>query len=266
MKYIPATLAKRLGREIVIHYLKRADEIIVPTQRIADVVKKYGIKKEVDILPTGIPKSVYTIDSNRFSEFNKYFENRYPIIKNKKILLYVGRIAKEKNLNFLIRLFEKIQINNPDTILMFVGGGPDFNNIKDLASRNKYSEKIIFTGYCDREELPYYYHKAHLFVFPSVTETQGLVTIEAMRCGTPVVAIGEMGTYDVMQGNNGGFMVKNDIDVFAEKVEILINNKELYKEKSEEAREWSRKWSIKTLTPKLISYYEKSKINIKNRK
>lgn len=265
MKYIPDSLARRLGREIVIHYLKRADEIIVPTQRIADVVAKYGIDKKPDILPTGIPKSVYITEPEKMKNFTKVMEETYPVIKNKKILLYVGRIAKEKNLEFLIESFERIQETNPETVLVFVGGGPDLENIKQIASENKYGEKIIFTGYCDREDLPYFYHSAEVFVFPSVTETQGLVTIEAMMCGTPVVAIGEMGTYDVMQGDNGGFMVENSIDIFTEKVQLLLNNKDLHKEKSADALKWSKNWSISSLTPKLISYYKKGIENIKNR-
>lgn len=265
MKYVPDSIARRLGREIVIHYLKRADEIIVPTQRIADVVIKYGVQKETDILPTGIPKSVYTIDKEKLPRFIEGMEKLYPILKGKRMLLYVGRVAKEKNLEFLIQSFEKIQEKTPDTVLTIVGGGPDLENMKEIASTSKYSDKIIFTGYCEREDLPYFYHTADVFVFPSVTETQGLVTIEAMMCGTPVVAIGEMGTYDVMQGDNGGFMVKNDLEIFTEKVQLLLDNKELHKQKSEEALAWSKKWSISYLTPKLISYYEKAIKNIKNR-
>ena len=76
--------------------------------------------------------------------------------------------------------------------------------------------------------------------------------------GLPVVAIGEMGTLDVMQGDNGGFMVSNDVEIFTEKVLALLNDPELHKEKSEEARAWGKKWTLKTLTPQLVSYYEKA--------
>ena len=99
---------------------------------------------------------------------------------------------------------------------------------------------------------------ADVFVFPSCTETQGLVTVEAMLAGLPVVAIGEMGTVDVMQGNNGGFMVNNDVNEFSEKVIQLLKDKKLYSQKQTEAKEWAKKWSISTLTPKLIEYYEKA--------
>lgn len=263
MKIVPVPIARMLGRDIVKHYLKHADEIIVPTQRIADVVVRYGIQKQVDILPTGIPNSVYTVDENKLPRFIEGMEKLYPVLKGKRMLLYVGRVAKEKNLEFLIKSFEKIQETTPDTVLTIVGGGPDLENLKEIASKSIYSEKIIFTGYCDRTELPYFYHTASIFVFPSVTETQGLVTVEAMMSGTPVVAIGEMGTVDVMQGDNGGYMVENTLEIFTEKVLDLLNNKTLHDKKSQEALAWSKKWSIQNLTPLLMSYYEKG-INKRN--
>ena len=265
IKVIPATIARKLGRDLVKHYLKRADEIIVPTQRIADVVTRYGIERDVDILPTGIPKSVYTVDKTRVNEFNNQLQCTFPVIKDKRILLYVGRVAKEKNLEFLISVFENVQKEIPDTVLLIVGDGPDFNNLQETANNSEYKDKILFTGYCDRNDLSYYYNLADIFVFPSVTETQGLVTVEAMMSGVPVVAIGRMGTVDVMQGDNGGFMVEPDLDQFTDKVLLLLKDKELYAKKSEEAINWSKKWSIKYLTPKLVEYYKKGIANLKKR-
>ena len=79
-----------------------------------------------------------------------------------------------------------------------------------------------------------------------------------MTVGIPVVAIGEMGTVDVMCGDNGGFMVKNDVDEFTSKVQLLLNDKKLYEAKSEEAKAWSKQWSIEALTPTLVKYYGKA--------
>ena len=119
------------------------------------------------------------------------------------------------------------------------------------------SWNICFTGYRSRTELAYFYHLSKVFVFPSLTETQGLVTIEAMLSGLPVVAIGEMGTLDVMQGDNGGFMVKNDVTEFSSRVIELLTDSDLYNKKRAEALEWGKQWSMNTLTPKLIELYQK---------
>ena len=85
------------------------------------------------------------------------------------------------------------------------------------------------------------------------------VTIEAMMTGLPVVAIGELGTVDVMQGDHGGFMVQDDVSVFAEKVCALLSSAALRKQKSDEAKKWGEQWKISSLTPKLVACYEKAR-------
>ena len=92
----------------------------------------------------------------------------------------------------------------------------------------------------------------------SKTETQGLVTVEAMLSGCPVVAIGELGTVDVMQGDHGGFMVADDLEEFSGRVVELMSNQNLRKQKSKEALAWGAKWKISNLTPTLVKCYEKA--------
>ena len=254
---VPPSASKMIGRQIVKFYLKRADEIICPTERIARVTKDYGISKPVDILPTGIPDNVIKIEKKKQSSFFSQLYRNFPALKGKKVLLYVGRVVKEKNLGFLFDVFAEVRKAVEDIALLFVGGGPELEPLKEKAAALPYSESICFTGYRSRLDLAYFYHIADIFVFPSLTETQGLVTIEAMLSGTPVVAIGEMGTVDVMQGDHGGFMVKNDLYDFSSHVVKLLTDRELHKQKSEEALQWGRQWSMSTLTPKLLSFYQK---------
>ena len=143
-------------------------------------------------------------------------------------------------------------------MLVFVGGGPELDNLKEKAKKTGYARDIVFAGYRSREELAYFYSVTDVFVFPSKTETQGLVTLEAMMAGVPVVAIGERGTLDVMKGDNGGFMVKEDVNEFSQRVLELLKDKELYAEKSHEAKKWAAQWSLDTLTEKLVTYYEEA--------
>lgn len=262
---LPVGTSKAIGRELVKFYLKRANEIICPTERIAAVAKEYGIDRPVDILPTGIPNEIVTIDKAKDAPFRKQLFKIFPALKNKRILLYVGRIVKEKNLDFLFDVFANVKKSVDDVALLFVGGGPELEPLKEKARKLPHSWNICFTGYRSRTELAYFYNLAEVFVFPSVTETQGLVTIEAMLSGTPVVAIGEMGTLDVMQGDNGGFMVSNNVDEFSSRVVELLSNSDLYNNKVQEALAWGQKWSMDCLTPKLIEYYEKG-IDIKKTK
>lgn len=263
--FAPEIIAKKVGRDFTKFYLKRVDEIIVPTQRIGDVVDRYKVNKSYDILPTGIPNDISKYNKKYWGTFFNQLHKIFPVIKKKHILLYVGRIAKEKNLDFLVDVLGEVRKTINDAVLVFVGGGPYEAELKAYAKKKPYAWNICFAGYKTRDELSYLYNYADLFVFPSCTETQGLVTIEAMTCGLPVVAIGEMGTVDVMRGDNGGFMVHNDINEFSEKVCLLLSDKNLYEAKKKEAVEWSKQWSISTLTDKLISYYKKGIENHKKR-
>ena len=260
---MPSGYAKKLGKALVRFFAKRAQVVISPTQRMCQLLVSYGITRPVEIIPTGIDDCVCQIDENELASFKKKIYKEFPVLENKRILLYVGRVVKEKNLDMLFDVFSKVQEKLADSVLFFVGGGPELENLKQKAKSLPCASSICFAGYRERNVLAYFYHLADVFVFPSCTETQGLVTVEAMRASVPVVAIGEMGTLDVMQGDHGGFMVKNDVDEFAARVMDLLSDKVLHAQKSNEAREWSEKWSMDYLTPKLESSYKKA-IEIKS--
>ena len=258
IKFVPVYSAKKIVKEMIKFYLKRANIVIAPTVNIAEVIKSYNVERDVKILPTGIPDA---LDPKKLKVPPLYFEklhNLLPYVQKKHILLYVGRVVKEKNLEFLYPVLKEVKKTYNDTMLVFVGGGPELEELKAKAKKEKLASDMIFAGYRTREELAYFYNLSDVFVFPSKTETQGLVTLEAMTAGLPVVAIGERGTLDVMRGDNGGYMVKEDVAEFSEKVLLLLKDKELHAQKSKEGKEWAKQWSLDTLTEKLISYYEEA--------
>lgn len=258
VNFLPDFSLRKIGRSVVKFYLKRADLIIAPTEKISSVVHEYGIQKQVEILPTGIPDNLEKFSLIRQTALGLQLSKKCPQIKGKKILLFVGRIVKEKNLSFLFDVLESVQKKFPKTALLFVGGGPYLEDLQELAAERKLSKSVAFAGYVPSPDLVYFYKMAQVFVFPSKTETQGLVTVEAMLSGLPVVAIGEMGTVDVMQGDHGGFMVKDDVAEFSDKVVALLKNQQLRKKKAQEALDWGKKWKISTLTPRLLECYERA--------
>jgi 1,2-diacylglycerol 3-alpha-glucosyltransferase len=258
VSFLPEFSTRKIGKEVVKFYLKRAAVIIAPTRRIADVVERYGINHPVEILPTGIPEEKEKFNWKRSLQIKARLFRKFPAIKGKKILLYVGRIVKEKNLSFLFDVLREIQKTDSRTVLLLVGGGPYADELQALAHERGIAGSVFFTGYIPGADLIYFYRLADVFVFPSKTETQGLVTVEAMLSGLPVVAIGEMGTIDVMQGDNGGFMVAEDPVLFAQRVHQLLSDSELHRIKSDQARKWGKKWSISALTPLLVSCYQKA--------
>ena len=258
IKFMPVYPAKKIAKEFIKFYLKRANILIAPTVNIANVIKSYGIERDAKILPTGIPPALDVKKLNVRPLFFNQLHTLLPRVQKKHILLYVGRVVKEKNLDFLFPVLAEVKKTFKDTVLVFVGGGPELENLKEKAKKTGYARDIVFAGYRSREELAYFYSVTDVFVFPSKTETQGLVTLEAMMAGVPVVAIGERGTLDVMKGDNGGFMVKEDVNEFSQRVLELLKDKELYAKKSQEAKKWASQWSLDTLTEKLVTYYEEA--------
>lgn len=260
--FFPSRVLKKFGRDVTRFYLKRAALIIAPTERIAEIAKSYGATANIRIIPTGIPNSKLEFSPEK-SDFvcTKVFE-KFPSLKGKRILLFVGRIAKEKNPAFLYGVLKKVQQEFKDTALLMIGGGPYLDELQELAEKQGVADSVFFTGYIHGNDLIYFYRLASVFVFPSKTETQGLVTAEAMLAGLPVVAIGEMGTVDVMQGDNGGFMVKDDEDEFAEKVSLLLRDDALHAQKSQEALAWGSQWKISSLAQNILECYREVNPNI----
>ncbi|MDR2048880.1 MAG: glycosyltransferase [Treponema sp.] len=253
--YIPEGLLRFVVRKGQKHLLKQADLVIVPTPQIEEMVKTYRVKKETRRLPTGVDPALFTHGKEELAGFKAAMEKKYPAIKGKRLLLFAGRVSKEKNISFIIKLFPELLAKHSDLALVIAGNGPYLDYFKDEAERLGVGESCVFTGYLERAELSLLYGISHIFLLPSLTETQGLVTIEAMLSGIPVVAIGVLGTVQVMGGDNGGFMVKNDGAEFRDRVLDLLGDRELYRKKSEEARRHARAWTIESLAGKLVDIY-----------
>ena len=255
----PSFLVKFVIRGILKNILTRSYRVIVPTVQIEAVVKKYKAKKETFLLPTGIDPAFFEHEKAELEWFREKMDNRFPALKGKRILLFAGRVAKEKNIGFLLKLLPDLLQKHPDLALMIAGNGPDFEYFQKEAEQLGVGENCVFTDYMDRRDLSLSYGISELFVFPSLTDTQGLVTLEAMISGIPVVAIGELGTIMVMGGDNGGFMVKNDPLEFGRRVLELLEDKDLYRRKSAEAKVHAQSWSIDEVTKKLKNIYIETK-------
>jgi glycosyltransferase involved in cell wall biosynthesis len=254
----PVFIVKFVIRGALKNILNRAYKVIVPTPQIDAVVHRYKPNTETFLLPTGIDPVLFDRDKTEREAFREAFNTLFPEAFGKKLLLMAGRVVKEKNIGFLIKILPNILKKSPDTVLVIVGNGPDMDFFINEAKHYGVEASCIFTGYLDRSQLSLIYAISDVFVFPSLTDTQGLVTIEAMFSGTPVVAIGALGTLMVMGGDNGGFMVKDDQQEFTDRVLELLNNEELYRQKSKEAKLHANIWSLEEITKKLADIYKET--------
>ena len=185
---------------------KLVEELIVPTKKTYDLFKdKYKVKRDVHIIPTGIDVSRFyeeNINNNRVLALKKDLG----IKKGDFILLYVGRIAKEKSIDFLISNFKDIKKKIPKARMIIVGDGPDMNELAELAHKHKLDNSITFTGKVPWQEVPNYYQIADVFTTASTSETQGLTVIEAMAASVPVVAINDVSFNVVINNTQDGFL------------------------------------------------------------
>lgn len=223
--------------------------LIAPTKRIKKELISYGVKSNIFVLPTGI-------DINKFDIDNKdYIRKKIKATNDTGILLYVGRLGREKSVDFLLQSFKIIKENNPQTALVLVGSGPEKNKLKKLAKKLNIQNNVFFLGTIKYKNISKVYKGADLFVFASQTETQGMVILEAFASGLPVVAL-EDETFDgVIINNKNGFLVKKDVNIFSEKVIKILNNEKMRTGFSEFGKNTVKNFLIESTAKKLEELY-----------
>lgn len=203
---------------------KTANELIVPTKKIYDLFKeKYNVDKNIYVIPTGI-------EIDRFYEENinpdSVDEVRKKIGVSKKDfnIVFVGRLAKEKNVDLLLSAQEMINEKEDNINLIIIGDGPDMEEYKETAKKLKIDKHVIFVGKVPWEDIPKYYHVADVFATASTSETQGLTVIEAMAASVaPICIDDESFRNTVIDGLNGR--------IFKTKKEYVDIVFELYKDR-----------------------------------
>jgi 1,2-diacylglycerol 3-alpha-glucosyltransferase len=228
------------------------NQLVAPTELMAKAIQPHIGRKKIHIIPTGLKLELFD-KKNIGSSIPKELLQRSEGVKK---LLFVGRLGQEKNVAFLFPILKKLVGDGIKLHLYIIGDGPSKKKYEETIGSMGLSNNVTFTGYIKRNQVIEFFHYVDIFTFPSKTETQGLVTLESMACGTPVVAIGEMGTKEVMQGDNGGFMTEDDPQDFYQKLKALLTDQGLYKSKSQEALAYAKNWSSQAMTEKLLAVYE----------
>lgn len=201
-------------------FCNRCNLVITPTEVIKEMIIENGVKKPVIAIPTGI----YT---ERFQHGDPDFlSEQFGVPRNKQVLLFVGRIGKEKNLLFLLHAFALIAKQEQDVVLVLVGSGPEQKVLQNSAVDMGIGDKVFFTGKLSPETVAGAYSSADIFVFPSVTETQGLVLVEAMAAGLPVVAKAAYGSLAMVQDGVTGYLCEGAEQEFAAKTLSILHDSE----------------------------------------
>lgn len=235
---------------------KLVEELIVPTKKTYDLFKeKYKVKRDVNIIPTGIDVSRFykeNIDKEKVNELRRDLK----LSRFNFNILYVGRIAKEKSIDFLINNFKDIVKKIPRAKLIIVGDGPDMKELIDLVDKNKLNRNCLFTGKVPWNEVPLYYMLSSVFVTASKSETQGLTVIEAMAASKPVVAINDESFSLVIESYKDGILFNDDKE-YKDAIYMLYKDRKLRDKISLEARKTANNYSDLSYAKKVLEVYKK---------
>lgn len=259
LPFIPQFISRKLARTISRRQCNAVDGIVSPSKPMLDVLKQYGIKTPAEVVATGL-------DDSSFARVDgEHFRMSHDIPLAQPMLLFVGRVAHEKNIGFLLEMHVELIKKHPDALLVITGEGPAEESIKHSIDKLDISNKVRMIGYLDRShELIACYKAADIFVFASKSETQGLVLLEAMAQGTAVVAIAELGTKSILIEGEGVLIAKDDINDFADKVSVLLSDAPKRQMIGEKGRQYAQeKWGAGVLAKKVAKFY-KSTINQKS--
>lgn len=233
-------------------FMQKCQHIIIPSESLKDIlVRDYGLHERYSVIPTGTDLEPFlNADGKSLRAENGW--------QDETVLISVGRLAPEKNWDTLVRAFAKVHQEHLETRLVLIGDGAAKPTLEELAAELGVSERVTFTGALPFQEVPRYLKAADVFAFASVTETQGLVTIEAMAAGLPVVAVDGPGTRDIVEPGKQGFLVENDPDALAKGIHKLLSDPQRIKRSSNSALKKAKTFDVSQLGSQLLGVYEQA--------
>ncbi len=197
--------------------LRASDRVIAPSHAVERVIKSLFPTAPTQVLPTGV-------NLGKFKNGNRNrVRDEYGFAPDDVVLLYVGRIAPEKNLGFLLRAVAPL-LKTKKVQMLVVGGGPSIEQYQELARKMAVGHRVKFTGFIDPSTIADYYAAGDIFTFASRTETQGLSIAEALCAGKPCVVVNAMGAAETLENEGDGFVVPTSEARFREAVSRLVDD------------------------------------------
>ncbi|AQT70139.1 GDP-mannose-dependent alpha-mannosyltransferase [Anaerohalosphaera lusitana] len=234
-------------------YANLCDQVIAPSNSVADVLRKRGVKTPITVIPTGV-------DTDKYAQGDgARFRQQVGLDPDDFVVGHVGRLAEEKNLKFLCQSAKKFLQAKPDAKLLIVGDGPSRKNLESLFDGTDVADRAVFAGMKSDQDLIDSYHAADVFAFSSLTETQGMVLAEAMAAGCPVVALKAPGVNDVLEHGSNGYLLEEDSD--CDRFARMLSK---YHDLSEDekgsmrsaARQTAEDYSMNNCSDKMLAEYE----------
>lgn len=252
--YFPVAqdLAKEVTAKYSSHFCNNCNYLIAPSIEMAAIIRGFEVKTPIAVIPSGVALEKFTGGEPGWLHQN------YAIPTINRLLLFVGRLTQEKNLPFLIETFRIVKAERPQTTLVIVAQGPLEEELKNLVTSLDLSlqEDVVFTGALPFESLIKCYYSADLFVFSSLTETQGLVLIEAMAAGLPVAAVRASGVQEMVDDGVDGLLTSADSGELAAAIQKILGDDKLYRYLQNNALQKAESLSSRNMALKVEKVYE----------
>lgn len=247
--YIPAP-RRYVRYKIAKHtnfYYNRVDQVVTPSDASLKWLRRHGVTTPIHVVPTGSPTGSLLDRAE--------IRRSLGIAPEHRVLLYVGRLAKEKNLETLLQMAANVFRQDASVRLWLVGDGPYRAELAEFARSLGIGDRVRFVGFVPRAEVDRYYASADLFVFSSITETQGLVVQEAMTYGLPAVAVVGGGAGAAIEPGINGYLVKNDPAIFAQQVRSVLDNETLHARLCDGAAKSVRLYTTTDMAHRVVDVY-----------
>lgn len=247
-----ARATERLVMQLTVEYANLCDCVIAPTESIRKIIAERGITSRVEVIPTGIDVDFYA-DGHR-----KRAREAYGIPPDATVLGHLGRLNREKNLDYLAEAVSTILQEDKNVWFLMAGKGELTDRIQEVYEERGIRDRLAFPGPLTGQDVADAYAAMDLFLFTSQTDTQGLVLAEAMAAGVPVVAIDAPGARDCIVHDESGLVLpaKTDEGGFAREITDLLADKERYARYVQGARKRAREFSRGHCAERMLKLYE----------
>jgi glycosyltransferase involved in cell wall biosynthesis len=252
LPWLPSPLLRMIARRLSRHLCHEVDHLIVPTMEMAHVLEQYGVRTPSTVLPTGIDLDEFTGGDRQC------FRLAHGITPEQPVVTTVSRLAIEKNIPFLVEVVHRLVADFPELVFVIAGEGPDEARLRDKVAQLGLQRHVRFAGNLDRNTaLIDCYRAADVFVFASPTETQGLVLVEAMALGVPIVSTAVMGTATVLRDARSAVVSPGEVDAFASQLTRVLRDDGLRASLAAAGPADARVWRMDALMPRLIDIYSR---------
>ena len=249
------TIVKKISKVLC----ESCDEFTTPSEKTKDALRSYGVDRYINVVPNGIDLEKFERNNENEERIKKYRKDNN--LEDTKILLSLGRVAKEKSIDVLIRGYSLFLAKNPSikTKLLIVGDGPDRANLEKLVSDLNIADHVNFIGKVPYTDVPFFYQLANLYMSASTSETQGLTFIEAIASKTIVLCRFDQNLVEIIKENVTGFYFSSEESLALKIEKILKISKEETEKIKNVAYKINRKYSLECFYENMLEVYKRAR-------